>query len=324
MFSDKIPPGTGMLPAVNSEEAVAVIAAELTIIEKVPATVEATQATLISSRLMARIIAVNVRAGDNVARGDLVLELENSDVQAKVQQAEANVNATSARLREAKQNLERVQELRDSGVMSAADLDRAIANHEALLEDMTGENQALEEVRTALTYTGIVAPFDGRIVDRFAEPGDTAMPGRKLLALYNPLNLRVEAQVRETLALDLQVGQQLQVEIPSMGKIVDAVIEERVPAADPGSRSFLVKAGMAFDSDMLPGMYARLLVPAGMEKQLLIPSNRVAHIGQLDLVWMIQGGLSNRRFIRTGKIVGHGQIEVLSGLAEGDMILPVP
>ena len=131
--------------------------------------------------------------------------------------------------------------------------------------------QALEEAKTALGYTEILAPFDGRVVDRFAEPGDTAQPGTKLLALYNPLSLRVEAQVREVVALGLEVGQDLQVEIPAMQKIVDAVIQERVPAADPGSRSFLVKAGVAFDKSLLPGMYARLLVPVGTGKKVLIP-----------------------------------------------------
>jgi len=324
LFREQIAPGINIPATANQSDAVAVTLAEVTIIENVPASVEATQATLISSRLMARIVTVNVRAGDVVKRGDLLLELENSDIKAQVQQAEAHIRATSARLKEAGQNLARVKELQEGGVMSLADLDKAVANHESLLADMAAANQALEEARTALTYTEITAPFDGRVVDRFAEPGDTAQPGSKLLALYNPLSLRVEAQVREHLALGLEVGQALQVEIPSLGKIVDAVIEERVPAADPGSRSFLLKAGVAFDKDLLPGMYARLLVPSGTQKQLLIPADRVIHVGQLDLVWVLQDGSSQRRFVRIGQLVNDDQLEVLTGLSEGDMILPTP
>jgi RND family efflux transporter MFP subunit len=324
LFVEKIPPGMNTIVQTNTGEPIAVQVSDVTVIEKVPASVEATQATLISSRLMARIITVKVRAGDSVSRGDLLLELENSDIKAQVQQAEARIRATAARLKEARQNLDRVQELQAGGVMSVSDLDKAQANHETLIAEMAGANQALEEARTALSYTEIVAPFDGRVVDRFSEPGDTAQPGTKLLALYNPLSLRVEAQVREHLALGLEVGQALQVEIPSLEKVVDAVIEERVPAADPGSRSFLVKAGVAFDNNMLPGMYARLLVPAGTEKQLLIPADRVVHIGQLDLVWVYQDGRSYRRFVRIGQVVQDGQVEILSGLAEGDMVLPLP
>ena len=116
--------------------------------------------------------------------------------------------------------------------------------------DQAGAVQALEEAKTALGYTEILAPFDGRVVDRFAEPGDTAQPGTKLLALYNPLSLRVEAQVREVVALGLEVGQDLQVEIPAMQKIVDAVIQERVPAADPGG--LRVTAAVSTEFDRVP------------------------------------------------------------------------
>ncbi len=324
LFDKKIQPGINTLEQTNMGDPVIVVVSEVTIVEKVPASVEATQATMISSRLMARISTVGVRAGDVVSKGDLLLELENQDIKARVQQAEARIRGTSARLKEARQNLGRVTELQAGGVMSIADLDKAQANHEALLADMAGANQALEEASTALGYTEIMAPFDGRVVDRFAEPGDTAQPGTKLLALYNPLSLRVEAQVRENIALGLEVGQPLQVEIPSLDKVVDAVIEERVPAAEPGSRSFLVKAGVAFDKNMLPGMYARLLVPAGVGKQLLIPADRVVHVGQLDLVWVLQDGQSYRRFVRIGQFVQDGQVEVISGLDEGEMVLPLP
>ena len=324
LFAEKIPPGMNAVAPADTGEPVAVQAMDIIITEKVPASVEAAQATLISSRLLARIVTVSVRAGDSVSKGDLLLELENSDIKAQVQQAEAQIQANTARLTEARQNLDRVRQLQTGGVMSVADLDKAQAIHDTFDADLSGATQALEVAKTALGYTRILAPFDGRVVDRFAEPGDTAQPGSKLLALYNPLSLRVEAQVREGLALGLEVGQTLQVEIPAMEKILDAVIEERVPAADPGSRSFLVKAGMAFDNTLLPGMYARLLVPAGTGRQLLIPADRVVHVGQLDLVWVYQDGQSYRRFVRIGQVLENGQLEILSGLAEGELVLPLP
>jgi membrane fusion protein (multidrug efflux system) len=323
LFSEKIQPGLNSISDNYSGNPVVVQSAIVTIYEKVPASVEATQATLISSRLMARISNVYVRAGDVVKNGDLLLQLENSEIKAQVQGARARISATTARSKEAGQNLGRVKELQAGGVMSVADLDKAQANHDTLLAELSGAEQSLEEALTALAYTEILAPFGGRVVDRFAEPGDTAQPGSKLLALYNPLSLRVEAHVREQLALGLEVGQALQVEIPSLDRVVAAVIEERVPAADPGSRSFLVKAGVGFDKDFLPGMYARLLVPAGTGKQFLIPADHVVHVGQLDLVWVLENGKSVRRFVRIGQLTPDGQVEVVSGLAEGDQILPV-
>jgi len=174
-----------------------------------------------------------------------------------------------------------------------------------------------------VSYSEIRAPIDGRVVDRFAEPGDTAAPGNKLLTLYNPLTLRVEAQVREQLALTLQENQRLRVEIPALNLKLDAELEERVPAADPGSRSFLIKVRMPFNAQLQPGMYARLLVPAGEREQIRIPADRIVTVGQLDLVWVLQDGQAYRRFVKLGNTYGD-QIEVLSGLSDGDKILPIP
>ena len=162
------------------------------------------------------------------------------------------------------------------------------------------------------------------MVERYAEPGDTASPGDKLLSLYNPLSLRIEAAVRETIALPLELGQALEVEIPSLDRTLPAQIEELVPAADPASRSFMVRARVEYDGQLLPGMYARLLVPAGRESLLLVPQDLVTEYGQLDIVWVIEDGRTDRRFIRAGREISPGMIEVISGLEEGDRLLPPP
>lgn len=324
LFSDKIEPGIDLVAEYSSDQAVTASTSELVVIESVPASVEAKQATIISSRIMARISKIHVRAGDSVSTGQILLELEKKDLMAKAQQSTEQMRAVSARLKEARQTLARVEELYQRKLVARADLDSARANHDALKADLAGARQANEEAEAALEFSEIRAPIDGRVVDRFAEPGDTASPGNKLLSLYNPLTLRVEAEVREQLALSLEVGQQLQVEIPSLEKTVSAVIEERVPAANPGSRSFLVKAMVPYNKDLLPGMYARLLVPAGVEQQILIPADRVVQVGQLNLIWVLQDGQAYRRFVRIGKAVAPDQREILAGLSEGEQVLPVP
>ena len=71
-------------------------------------------------------------------------------------------------------------------------------------------------------------------------------------------------------------------------------------------------------------MYARLLIPVGRGTQLLIPADRVVHVGQLDLVWVYQDGQSYRRFVRIGRVKENGQVEILAGLSEGELVLPLP
>lgn len=324
LFREKTPPGLAPRPEAVEAQTVPVRLTELTLIEPVSASVEAKQATLISSRVLARITRIDVRAGDTVARGQLLLQLEKSDLLARVEQSREQTRAITARLREARLNLQRVTELHARKLVAAAELDRASANKDALEAELAGARQALQEAEAALSFTEIRSPIDGRVVDRFAEPGDTAAPGVRLLELYNPLSVRIAAQVREGLALTLALGQPVTVEIPSLQRTLGGEIEELVPAADPGSRSFLVKAHIPYEPELLPGMYARLLLPAGTERQLLIPADRVVQAGQLDLVWVLEDGRPSRRLVRTGQPAAGDQITIIGGLSEGELVLQPP
>lgn len=323
-FRDKIEPGLAGHTGVDTSQAMLVQRERGAYTEPVPASVEAKETTIISSRLLARITAIHVRAGDYVEQGDLLLELEKTDLLARAQQAGDRVRSVEARLTEARQNLRRAEELHQRGLIAVADRDAARADAAALEADLSSARQALEEAQAAVGFSEIHSPIAGRVVDRFAEPGDTASPGAQLLSLYNPFSLRVEARVREQLALALEVGQSMSVEVPSVSKTFTATIEELVPAADPGSRSFLVKAILPSEKQLLPGMYARLLVPAGERERLLIPLDRVARVGQLDVVWVAQQDERLRRFVRLGQPTGDGWVEVLSGLEAGDRLLPIP
>ena len=321
-FRDKIEPGLDLREPADSRDAVAVLREEIMITEPVPASLGARQATTISSRTLARITSIEVRAGDTVVEGQLLLELERSDLESRLRQAAERARAVSARLNEARQSLERSEQLRGRDLVAQAALDEARADHDALVADLATARQAVREAEVAISFTEIRSPIDGLVVERFAEPGDTASPGDKLLTLYNPLTMRIEAAVREGLALQLAIGQEVLVEIPALDTRLAARIDERVPAADSGSRSFMVRAQVEYDGQLLPGMYARMLIPSGTESLLLVPRDRVINYGQLDIVWVAGDGGVDRRFIRTGREVRPGMLEVLSGLEEGAQVLP--
>ena len=274
-FDEKVAPEflgkTQTKPATDSFFEVKVKAYEL--LEPVPATIAAKQTAVISSRILARIEEVKVRAGDYVKKGQELVLLERSDLKSRVSQANSQIKSIDARLNEAKQSLDRSVELNKRGLLALAPLETSQANYKSLLAQKTSAQQALVEAKTALNYASVVAPFDGLIVDRFTEPGSMAQPGMSLLSLYNPSSVRVEASVREERAVQLEIGQTLKMDIPSKGLALSAEIEELVPAGDSSSRTFLVKSQINDISGLLPGMYARLLIPAGISKRILIPEN---------------------------------------------------
>ena len=328
VFNEKVAPGvitteknTTERIELSDDKLYTVKTEKFTLYEPVSASVTAKQASIISSRLLARIDSINVRSGDNVKKGQLLIALEKSDIQAQVSQAKEQINAANARLLEANKNLIRAQDLHKKQLIADFDLDKAQTTVDTLLAELTTTKQALKQAQTTLSYTNLKAPIDGRVVDRFTEPGNTAQPGGKLLSIYNPLSLRVEGQVREQLALTLKQGQTIKVELPTLDKNVTATIEEIVPAANTGSRSFLIKASIDYQEQLLPGMYGRLLIPAGEESVLLVPINSIKNVGQLTMVWVHNNnGEVHKRFVRFGKKTSNELISVISGLNEGEKI----
>lgn len=318
---DKNTNKSSKIAAFDTNSTYKVIASTDAIFEPVAASVEAKQATIISSRILARINTITVRAGDKVKKGDLLIQLEQTDLQSQVLQAKQNIIALQARNKEAKQNFERSVELFKKQLISAFNLDKDRADYQSVVAELTAAKQRLSQSETTLSYATLIAPINGLIVDRFAEPGDTAQAGAKLLSLYNPLSLRVEAQVRERLALTLTQGQKIEIELPSINKTLVGEIEEIVPAANTGSRSFLIKVRITYSDNLLSGMYARMLIPAGKQIKLKIPTNKVAHIGQLDFVWVNVNGNVQRRFVRLGKTQPNDMVAVISGLKEGNEIM---
>jgi RND family efflux transporter MFP subunit len=292
---------------------------EVSNVESIPAGIKARETTLVSSRILARIEKIHVRAGDRITKGDPLISLENSALLAQSAQAHAQVASIQALEKEASLNLQRTLSLKQQGLAANSDLDKARANYTKLQSDLAAAKQAESEAQTALGYSQIVSPIDGRVVDRSAEPGSMAGPGKPLLSLYNPLSLLVEANVREGLAVQLTLGQQVEIELEALNQVFSAQISEMVPAADPNARSFIVKADVKFDVNILPGMFARMNIDIGKEQQIQIPLAYVYSFGQLDMVWVVENQQLLRRYIRLGELQGD-MIEIIAGLDDGELI----
>jgi RND family efflux transporter MFP subunit len=278
--------------------------------------------TAVASRVLARIEAIRVRAGSPVSEGDVLVVLEARDLHARVGEAEEALRSSQARLELAESDHARVQELFRSGVVPQQRLDEASTGLRAARAEVAGRREALDEVRTAASFAEIRSPVSGRVVDRLAEPGDTAVPGRPLLRVYDPTLLRVEAPVRESLAVRLEVGDPLRVDVPALGEPVEGRIDEIVPFAERGARTLLVKVSLPrTDARLFAGMFARIAIPAGPRQRLLVPERAVERVGQLEFVSVVgAGGGIERRLVTTGEAPRSGLVEVLSGLQAGERV----
>lgn len=322
LFEDKIEPGriaSSPIPVVGPRSEVRLH--RVPQVEYAVGTVQPIEQTEVASRILADVVAVNVKEGDMVALGDVLVELDQREMVARVEQARQQVSAAQATFEEVQSRYARIKKLADGGVATAAELDRAHAELEAARASLSRAKEGLEEALAAHSYALLKAPIKGRVIHRRVNPGDTATPGSPLLHLYDPDRLRLEAHVRESLAAGLSSGDPLQVEIDALGLKVAATVEEVVPSADPGSRSFVVKAVVPSSNHLYPGMYGRLLIRTGVEEHISVPANAIRRVGQLEYVLLADGESAVRRYVRTGETSHDGRVEVLSGLVVGEQVV---
>mgnify|MGYP000882757332 CR=1 FL=1 len=322
-------------------EAKAELAAVPEVVEAV-GTVRPRTEVQVEAQVSGRVLKVNVRAGDKVARGDVLVVLEEREYRTRLEraaqgrqsaaaqreQARQAVAAARAGLAEAEAQYRSLQALHAEKAITTRELEQAESGYlqakaalaqsqDGLAAAEAGERQAgkaVEEAQIGLDYATVRAPEAGEVARRMVEPGDVAGPGKTLLLLQTPGALRLEAYVREGLIDRARVGAELPVAIGAAGAAVPGVVEEVVPAADPATRTFLVKVGLPALPGVYPGMFGRLLVPAGERRAVLVPAGAVRRVGQLETVDVYENGSWRSVYVKTGA-ARDGKVEILSGLS---------
>jgi multidrug efflux pump subunit AcrA (membrane-fusion protein) len=188
-------------------------------------------------------------------------------------------------------------------------------------------DQAKADVATAQVYIGysrITAPINGVVVSKQADVGSMAMPGTPLLTIENSSRYQLDASVVESQLAKIGLHDRVRVVIEALGeKEVEGTVEEIVPAADPASRSFVVKVALTNvpGAQLRSGLYGKARFVTGQRKLLAIPQVAMTQQGQLTSVFVVdQSGVARLRLIKAGKAFGD-RVEVLSGLTEGEQIV---
>ena len=314
---------SGAVPSAQGDSVYTVEVITEPLVEQSAGTVRAKVETVISPVVTATISSITVRSGDQVKQGEVVVRLDSRELKARAEQARQAVVAAKATRARVEKDFKRKQSIHkaDAGAVSRADLDRAQAAVSTTRAQLLRAQRQEDEAKTALSYSTLTAPIAGRVVERYADPGDTARQGEPLLRMYDPDTLRLEASVRESVASKLTKGQQLSVRIDALQKEFAGSVDEIVPSADPGSRSFLVKVSLLSSAGLYPGMFGRLLVPIGQIDRIYIPQNAVTRVGQLDFVIVKTTAGTARRYVRLGEQAADDRVEAISGLSAGDRIL---
>ena len=302
-------------------------------------TVRAAQTSDVASQVMGNVFEIRAHEGDRVRQGQVLAVIDDSQPRTAVDRATAAGAAAQQQLAGADSDLalaeatlKRYQSLYERKSVSPQEFDEIKARQQAALARRDMAQATLSEARAGLTqahtsldYTRLRAPFDGIVTEKRADPGALASPGMPIFTVEDVRRYRLEATVNESDLRYVRTGQPVTVVVDAMadtelrGKVV-----EIVPAADPGSRSFLVKIVLPADTRLRSGLFGRAQFSRGERQALLIPRSAVVDRGQLQGVYVLdQNRVAGLRYVTLGRSTG-ADVEVLAGLQDGDHVVATP
>jgi RND family efflux transporter MFP subunit len=294
--------------------------------------------------------------GDRVKAGQILAEIEAPEVEeqirqakAALQQAQAGVNQALANLKKGQSDTElsritaqRYASLMSQGVVARQDNDRyqaeyqsAVAGVQSLQEAIAVQRSNVGAAEASLArlermqgYLQVKAPFDGVITLRNVDAGALVTNGNTLLfRIAQNATLRIYVNVPQSHASGVRVGQTAQISVSNLpGRQFAGAVVRTANALDPASRTLLVEIHVPNpDGVLLPGMYARVeLLSARPGAPLLVPSEAlIVRAEGTDVAVVRPDGTVHLQKIEVGRDYGD-RLEVMSGLREGDWIIPNP
>jgi RND family efflux transporter MFP subunit len=272
-------------------------------------TVRAIRRATVAAKVAGTVERKPLTLGQPVRAGDVLLTISAPELEARVVQARAQLAQTQREL------------ARERGLLSTgAGTGDAVKS----LEDQLAQRQAaLREAESMVGYTTVRAPFDGFLAREFVETGDYAASGAALLQLDGDA-FEIEVGLPESLASPIQVGAELDVEIPSTAARLRATVSEIAASAESSARTTTVRLTLPANSPARAGQFARVFLSGSPAAMLLVPANAVSHFGQMERVFTVTpDNRATLRIVKTG--ARHGDdMEIVAGLEAGERVVTRP
>ena len=267
------------------------------------------ETVIVRPEIAGRVAKILFREGERVAKGHVLVKLDDSVQQADLDRAKANYVLS-------KSKYERAVDLRNKGFISSQAKDEAENNLKVAQADAE-----LMEARHA--KSSIVAPFAGTIGLRLVSVGDYVKEGQDMVNLESIDPLKVDFRIPEVNLSQVKDGQTLQV---TLDALPDKVYEGRVyainPLIDANGRSIVIRAQVPNrDGQLRPGMFARVrLFTSGSKDTLVVPEESLFPLGDDKYVYKVVDGKATRQKIEIGQR-REGRVEIVNGLAPTDVVV---
>jgi len=267
------------------------------------------ETVILRPEVAGRIAQIQFREGERVAKGQVLVKLDDSVQQADLDRARANFTLS-------KTKHERSIDLRNKGFISSQALDEAENNLKVAQADS-------ELMGARIGKTAIRAPFSGTIGLRLISVGDYVKEGQDMVNLESLDPLKVDFRVPELAMSQVKDGQTLQITLDALpDKAYDGKVIAINPLIDANGRSIVIRAQVPNrDGRLRPGMFARVrLFTSGEKETLVVPEESLFPVGEDKFVYKVVDGRATRQKIDIGQR-REGKVEVVSGLTPEDVIV---
>jgi RND family efflux transporter MFP subunit len=318
---------------------------------------ESRQQAMIGARAPGRIETLNVEEGTRVKKGEVLAALEHADLEAALvatkamlERAQAEVAEQEVEIARTKREHDRAAKLRPSGAVSEAESDRARFEHEgavARLKSLTAAVSLAEarvrEAEQVIENMFVRAPFDGTVISKDAELGESILPGGmgessgrgSVVTIADLEHLEVDCDVKEDYISRVRVGQQAEVAVDAvpdrryagqvrkiipMGDRARATIKVKVEILEPDERLFPEMSSTVY---FLPDATKTAEEPP--EKRVFCPTDAlVTDADGKTHVWLVDDEDRLRRTEVKVADANDGRSEILGGLEGGERIVLSP
>lgn len=290
----------------------------------VTGTLTSPRAARLAPEVEGRVAAILVDAGDRIARGDRLLDLNDEFARLDLAQAEALYREAVAELDDARRRLDEVQDL--TRRTSVADTEVRAREAEVKRNRAVVDRRRAEQAYQAalLARHTLKAPFQGVIARRMTDLGEWVPTGTAVFELVAVDRLRLDLQVPQAYFGRVAPGTPVLVQLDALPNApLEAQVSKVVPVSDPSARTFLVRVALDNgEGRMTPGMSARARVRMETNREgVVVPRDALIRYpdGRVS-VWVTTGSGSNRtvneRAVQPGISIGD-QVEIISGLEVG-------
>ena len=272
-------------------------------------TARANEQVTLSAPVTERIVRLNFDDGGFVRTGQVVAVLQQA-------QQTAELREIQARSREAQQQLERVEQLKNRGFATRADYDSRVAAAAAARAQAQG-------TRAEIGERVIRAPFSGWVSLRTISVGAIASQGTEIATISDLTTIKLDFTVPETMLAAIRPGLTIRARAAAYpDRPFEGVIHTVDPVIDPNTRAVMVRARLPNpDRALRPGMMLTVNIESASRSSLSVPELAVVGEGESRFVFALDGGGRARRVpVRTGARLG-GRIEVLRGLRPGQRVV---